>query len=460
MKILKGRYEPIVGLSTDLTAIIARCLSQAAARRPSAERLLSLPCVRAKAAEFGIELPACVQGGPLASPGGSFILAEGGSPRKRSMLPSLQAAADARRLSVGAACSSSRPTARRATCPHSPAQMLPGMDRPPRPAVGRRSTPHIAFEGRRLSIVERHNLRTKAPLPAVAVPRRRLTELAAAAGRQPLLGSLQKELAVQPQDVPASSAPAAPLQAGAAAVMAATATSLLGPPPVPTPQAAALPSLPRTLAARQAASRRHSHFSVNKHMQARGGAAQPWLAQCDGISGSSSEGSLSEAAASIGQSPNAASWAACAAVPAAAHAAAVAVERSAVSDSVLLVAPRRPAEQAEAQAEAAPLTEASALDAAEGEEEGERGAMLAEMRRRCVALLGSEQAFQELYSLARSAVVEGSGGSGEGSGTRAAASAPRPATMAALADALFARAGYSGDAAEALHLLMRMLAVE
>lgn len=459
MKILKGRYEPVVGLSTDLTAIIARCLSQAAARRPSAERLLSLPCVRAKAAEFGIELPACVQGGPLASPGGSFILGEGGSPRKRSMMPSLQAAADARRLSIGAACGSGRPTARRATCPHSPAQMLPGMDRPPRLAVGRRSTLHIAFEGRRLSVVERHNLRTKAPLPAVAVPRSRLTELAAAAACQPLQGSLQGELAVQPQGVPASSTPAAPLQAGAAAaVMAATATvaaSLLGPPPVPTPQAAALPSLPRTLAARQATPRRHSHFSVNKHMQARGGAAQPWLAQFDGLTGSSSEGRLSEAAASPGQSPDA-GWAACAAVPAAAHAVAVAVERSAVSDSVLLVAPRRPAEQAEAQAEAAPLTEASAVDG----EEGERGAMLAEMRRRCVALLGSEQAFQELYSLARSAVVEGSGGSGEGSGTRGAASAPRPATMAALADALFARAGYTSDTAEALHLLMRMLAVE
>ncbi|EFN57058.1 hypothetical protein CHLNCDRAFT_11072, partial [Chlorella variabilis] len=40
MKILRGRYEPVVGLSADLTAIIHRLLSQAAARRPSADTLL------------------------------------------------------------------------------------------------------------------------------------------------------------------------------------------------------------------------------------------------------------------------------------------------------------------------------------------------------------------------------------------------------------------------------------
>lgn len=266
MKILRGRYEPVLGLSTDLTAIINRCLSQAAARRPSAERLLSLPCVRAKAAELGIELPASVLAAPPASPGGSFILGEGPSPRKRSVLPSLQAVADARRSSNGGvAGGNGRPTARRATCPHSPAVLPLGVDRPPRPVVARRSTPHIVFAERQLTGAERHNLRMKPPLPAAAVPRRRRTEQAAAAGRQARLGSLQGESVLNLQGMAAAPAPASPLQAGFAAALAAAAAAAAQPLALEpaqdllpaTPPAAASPS-----GALQAVPRRHSHFSV------------------------------------------------------------------------------------------------------------------------------------------------------------------------------------------------------
>lgn len=453
MKILKGRYEPVLGLSTDLTAIINRCLSQAAARRPSAERLLSLPCVRAKAAELGIELPPCVLAAPLASPGGSFIVGEGASPRKRSVLPSLQAVADARRSSNGGAVNGNgRPASRRATCPHSPAQLPPGADRPPKPVVGRRSTPHIPLEERWLSGAERHNLRMKPPLPAAAVPRRRLTEQAAAAGRQPLQGSLQGECALQLQGSPASPEPAAPLQSGAAgalAAAAAVAALTLAPAPAPAPQAAAAPTAHDAPAAQQAPPRRHSHFSVTKHMRALSGVAQQWLAQRASINGSGGEGGASEDATSPADSA-AAGLAASAAVPTAARA--VVVQRSAVSDSVLQVSPWRLAEQAEA----VPLPEASAAEEEEEDEEGGQAAVLDDLRRRCVALLGCEQAFEELYSLAQSAMVDGSDGSSAGG----APAAPRPPTIAALADALFARVGYSSNAARALHLLMRMLAVE
>ncbi|KAL4434036.1 hypothetical protein ABPG75_000477 [Micractinium tetrahymenae] len=461
MKILRGRYEPVLGLSTDLTAIINRCLSQAAARRPSAERLLSLPCVRAKAAELGIELPAAVLAAPPASPGGSFSVGDGLSARKRSALPGLQAVADARRSSNGGA--GLRPTGRRATCPHGPTPLPPGVDRPPRPVVGRRSTPHIVFEERRLSGAERHNLRMKPPLPAAAVPRRRQTEQAAAVNRQPLLGSLQGESAVQLQGLPAGPAPATPLQAGIAAAMAAAA-AVASPRLAPTPAAPAQPAPPSAAAVQQPTPRRHSHFSVTKHMRALSGAAQQWLAQRSSVTGSTGEGG-SEDAALPADSP--AAGAAAAPVPALAPvvAAAMAVERSAVSDSVLLVPPRRLAEQAEAAALTAEASVAEEDEEEEDGEESEREAMLSGLRQRCVGLLGSEHVFQELYSLAQSAMAEGgsgtaSAGSGDSAGSGGAAAAPRPPTVASLADALFARVGYSSNAAEALHLLMRMLAME
>lgn len=62
------------------------------------------------------------------------------------------------------------------------------------------------------------------------------------------------------------------------------------------------------------------------------------------------------------------------------------------------------------------------------------------LRQRCVALLGSEGLCDELLCLAR-----------------AAAGADGGATLADLSDQLFRRLGYSGRAAEALHLLLKMM---
>uniref|UniRef100_A0A061SER0 non-specific serine/threonine protein kinase n=1 Tax=Tetraselmis sp. GSL018 TaxID=582737 RepID=A0A061SER0_9CHLO len=57
LKILRGKFPPVTGYSPELQDIVKRCLTQAAQKRPSADRILSLPAVQEKAAELGIPLP-------------------------------------------------------------------------------------------------------------------------------------------------------------------------------------------------------------------------------------------------------------------------------------------------------------------------------------------------------------------------------------------------------------------
>ncbi len=57
LKILRGKYPPVVGYSPDVSDVIKRCLTQNANRRPNTYKLLLLPCVRQKAEELGISVP-------------------------------------------------------------------------------------------------------------------------------------------------------------------------------------------------------------------------------------------------------------------------------------------------------------------------------------------------------------------------------------------------------------------
>lgn len=57
LKILRGKYPPVSGYSPEMVDIIKRCLTQAATRRPDTNKLLTLPCIREKAMELGINLP-------------------------------------------------------------------------------------------------------------------------------------------------------------------------------------------------------------------------------------------------------------------------------------------------------------------------------------------------------------------------------------------------------------------
>jgi hypothetical protein len=373
MKILKGRYEPVLGLSPDLTAIITRCLAPAAARRPSAERLLSLPAVRARAAELGIELPpvALAPMVGLAPPTpGAVTVAEvraGWRPQQAQLL-------------------------RRKTCPGGAAE---------HPHVGRRSDRGLAAQPE-ADNVERP-LQRKPPLAPAAVPLRRRTVQAGAVARHGPPPPTQE----QPAEV----------YREAGAGQHAEAAQPTGSPSQPSP-------------------RRHSHFSVQHHLSKMSGAAQQWLAR----PGSNEGAEATPAAAAAAQLP--------------------AVKRSARSDSSLgQLRQARWAEQVEGAAAAPaggsspgakPRAEAVAAPAApppNGRSEEERGA-LEQLRQRCSALLGSEALFLELHGAARAAV---DGGVQEGAG---------PTTLAALGDLLFARVGYSGRAAEALHLLLKVLYYE
>lgn len=157
MNILRGRFEPVVGYSPALTSIIYRCLSQASARRPTAERLLRQPDVQAKAAELGVVLPtfAAAALSPVPSAGLVGEPSSGGRPR-----------------AAGRSAS-----ARRATCPNNTPE-------------GGCLAPLPSMRGER----------RKPPLPAAAVPRRRTVQVcAAAAGHdQPLqLPSRQEAAAAE-----------------------------------------------------------------------------------------------------------------------------------------------------------------------------------------------------------------------------------------------------------------------
>ncbi|KAL3153507.1 hypothetical protein ABBQ38_011839 [Trebouxia sp. C0009 RCD-2024] len=57
LKITAGQYAAVTGYSADLHSLIKRCLTHSPDRRPSTDRILTLPAVRAKAHQLGIELP-------------------------------------------------------------------------------------------------------------------------------------------------------------------------------------------------------------------------------------------------------------------------------------------------------------------------------------------------------------------------------------------------------------------
>ena len=336
LKILRGRFEPVAGLSPDLTSLIHRLLSQQAARRPTAERLLSLPAVRAKAAELGVELPPAVAPPPAAAPW---------SP-----------------AAAGAAKSAAAERAvRRATCPDG------GPDGPL--CASRRAT--VTGE------------RRKPPLPAAATPGRRAT----VQGSTPAAPASPPR---RPLARPRSAAPDSSLE------LAAAAAAMASPPPVEHKQK----QVPR---------------GVHRWLQRGGGRA----------GGAAVE-------------PQ--------------------VQRSAASDSSLL---RRRGSLA-AQVSGGPLE--AVPEAAEAAWSPEAGAAveptarakLPRLRERALALLGGDSGLlEQLQELARAAAGAGgeSGAAGDGR-----APAP-PLTLGALCDLIVARAGTAG-AAEALHLLLRMQALE
>jgi len=57
LKILRGKFPPVTGYSAELQDIVKRCLTQAAQKRPSADRIIALPAVQEKAQALGITLP-------------------------------------------------------------------------------------------------------------------------------------------------------------------------------------------------------------------------------------------------------------------------------------------------------------------------------------------------------------------------------------------------------------------
>ena len=392
LKILRGAYDPAVGLSPDLTAIIHRCLSQAPARRPSVASLLAMPAVRAKAAELGIELP------PLQALG-----AAGGS--------TATAALTAARAAGGPGV---RPPPRRATCPEGGCEGDSAMrrvtatgERPRKPALPAAATP------------SRRQTEQEATPPS----RRRTVQVGAeaAAGRTPRLHSaaLADSLGA-PQGVSLSHAAAAPPERRRSRGG--------GGEPSPerrrTHNGQPSPERRRSQGGEPSPERRRqteSHFSVKR-----------WLRP--------------GARAVVG-------------APAVADAtAAVQVQRSAKSDGQL------PAVAAAGQPAKSQLGHPSTI--AEEDEECEAAAaeaavqQAAQLRARLVALLcGDAALLDRWHGLARAAMEAENGGTAGGAGAAAAATAAGRPTMAALTDELFGRLDMS-CAAEALHLLLRVLALE
>ena len=398
MKILRGRYDPVTGLSPDLTAIIHRCLSQSPARRPRAERLLTLPIARAKAAELGIEFPAALLAAPPAS-----LASEGGVVRRAptsGVVPASGAAPVTARPGV--------PPPRRATCPHGPdTEEVAPAPRTRRDGNERRSSPGSPAPARVSAGGERSR---KPPLPTEAVPLRRRTDQVPSARRAatplPPLAPRGQESASAAARSPLAAAPPSPAAECSSPGVAACAS----PPLRPSSSGSHSPAM-------------QTHFSVQQHLGAMSGVAQEWLSR------RSTGGGDAQVRATLPADTG--------------------VERSAKSDSNLLRS-RKLAEHAELLVPAA--EEAVAQEAVA--EAAARAATLLALRARCVTLLGSEALYEELHGMARAA-VEGTSSVGDGEG-----GSPRPPTLAALGDALFTRVGYSSTAAEAVHLIMKVLALE
>ena len=386
---------------------------QSAARRPSAERLLALPAVRAKAAELGIELP------PIQLPAAPTAAA--GSPGAPQPL------GERRRVTAA------HPGSRNAAAPAAP------LARPPRRASCPDGGPDGAWEqrppARRVTVQERR----KPPLPPAAVPQRRRTVQAGAAVQQapslpkaPAGGAAPVEHLAGSLDAPSApvehlagslDAPSAPQAPVAAALTSAPAPAQLARSPSARGASPAPPPL------------RETRFSVQQHLGGMSAAARQWLQQRSASRGGGGGDALVE----------------------------LEVQRSVKSDSSLLA---RPADRAAAEVAAGPRCggAAAAETAAEPEAESAEAACASpagQLRKRCVALLGSEALYAELHAMTKAAVeVEQGGGGSGGSGGNGCGSGGVVPTMASLGDAIFARTGSSGRAAEALFLLMQVLAAE
>ncbi|PRW57696.1 hypothetical protein C2E21_3455 [Chlorella sorokiniana] len=210
----------------------------------------------------------------------------------------------------------------------------------------------------------------------------------AAAVRQHLANSLEDDDASQPvRSDAASDAPAQPRQDGSS--------------PAAAPPAAL----------------KVTHFSVQQHLSGMSGAARQWLQQRSGGRAGAADGIVE-----------------------------LEVQRSAKSDSSLL------AWGADRAALAA--AEAAASGAAPGDTEvaaDEAAASAAQLRQRCVALLGSEARCAELLAQAKAAAAAEQGGSGGSGGSGGDG-------MASLEEAVYAHTGSAGKAGEVMFLLVRLLA--
>lgn len=383
--------------------------SQSVARRPSAERLLSLPAVRAKAAELGIELPPIQLPSPaVGSPGPAPALGEG----RR-----LTAAHGGKGGSKAAAPAAAllRPL-RRASCP----------DGGPEGGLVQHQL------ARRVTAQERR----KPPLPPAAVPQRRRTvQAGAVAERAPSPPKLPRAAPASAQrlanslesdDAPTMQEPAAAAVAPETAVASTQPGQGGGSPIVSPPAEAKPPALKET------------HFSVERHMSGMSAAARQWLHQRGSSKVAAADGVVE-----------------------------LEVQRSARSDSSLLGW----ADLRAAAAMAAVEVPAPCMAAAEAVEEPvtdqEVAAPATQLRQRCVALLGSEARCGELLVLAKAAASAeqgaGAGGGGAGGGGDSCGGSDSGGTgpsMAQLGEAVYSLTGSAGRAGEVMFLLMRLLAAE
>lgn len=334
MKIIKGRYEPLIGLDPELTAIIHRCLSQAAARRPSAAGLLSQPAVRAKAAELGFDL------------GPGLAATEGATDGRRVPRPLL----------------SPQPTA-----------VQPASRKPTMPSTPLPRGEHVAVAGGQLrgsvsgkgasaqaqlpATSQVAAGRRKPPLPPAAVPLRRRTAAAAAAEQADEGASPGLVLAPA---VVRNAPDSTPLTSDSLAVgNAVAAVAGLAVPPA-----------------------RRSHFAVLQHSGAAGTAAQAQALAASAGSGSSSNAADSGDACGDECQP----------------ASSPHVQGSAESESSCAPNQVQGCEAFSPSSETSqvelPLPPTTAPAVAEGEQEGAdatlgQSSSLQRLRQRCVALLGA-----------------------------------------------------------------------